>query len=122
MLLIALRALWLVMLALAVIGLPVERSGSARPNAFSRFEPLRSHLPAEGAIGFFTGNAQQVKRLRDMAQYVLAPLVVDDGQEHFLAVADFVDESQLQHFLAESHYQLRTRVAEGLAVLERTGP
>jgi len=122
MLLAALRAIWLVWITLAVSSAPDPGPDHAGQDAFSRFEPLRPHLPAEGTIGFVAPSAQHGQRQRDIAQYVLAPLVVDTGDGHLVVVADFSDDSQLQLFLADGRYQLAARVAAGLAVVERAGP
>ena len=68
------------------------------PNDFmarhdQRFEPLRDALPKQGVIGYMSDAATDYDQelRRSLAQYSLAPLIVQSGTSHSLIVGEFTD-------------------------------
>lgn len=57
----------------------------------SRFESLRRRLPAGGVVGYlgYDGQEAQDTAMYYLAQYALAPVVVDRSDHHSLVVGNF---------------------------------
>jgi hypothetical protein len=58
-----------------------------------RFAALKARLPANGVIGYIgeTGNSATPNYY--LAQYALAPLVVDDSPDHAIVIGNFPSSS-----------------------------
>ena len=58
-----------------------------------RFEPLRDALPKRGIVGYMSDapNEYEHELRRSLAQYSLAPLIVQAGTTQPLIVAEFTD-------------------------------
>ena len=58
-----------------------------------RFEPLRDALPKRGIVGYMSDAPDEYDHelRRSLAQYSLAPLIVQSGTTHPLVVAEFTD-------------------------------
>ena len=65
-----------------------------------RFAPLRGELPAHGVIGYMGESAGTATPDYYLAQYALAPLVLDHSINHKLVVGNFPTASKLPHELA----------------------
>lgn len=57
----------------------------------SRFEGLRRRLPAGGVVGYLSYDGQEAQgtAMYYLAQYALAPMVVDRSANHSLVVGNF---------------------------------
>jgi hypothetical protein len=56
----------------------------------------------------------------EVAQYALAPILVDTHRARHIVVADFTSDAALDEVTRSGEYRLMQRFAAGLAVLERT--
>jgi len=119
MLAMILRCLWLVfMISNTVTGTALEPSGQdATARLVRRFQPLADLLPARGSVGFFGEGLES--QTPAVAQYTLAPLVLDIGGDRPLSIACFETDEALRQFLRDRGYRVRARVSEGLAVVEK---
>lgn len=65
-----------------------------------RFAALRAELPTRGVIGYIGESDGTAVPDYYLAQYALAPLVLDHSINHKLVVGNFTDASKLPHELA----------------------
>ena len=90
-----------------------------------RFEPLKSELDGQRTVGFIIDeprfNGQDDLDVM-IAQYVLAPVVIDHRHDHPKSITNFDSDQALRQWLASGDYSLQRCVAEGLAIVERAGP
>ena len=90
-----------------------------------RFKLLKSDLEGQRRVWFIIEPTRLYgeNQLDVMiAQYTLAPVVIDHQQDQPTAITNFDSDHRLRRWLAGSDYSLQSHVAPGLAIVERTGP
>ena len=130
LLLMSLMALWsLLVVCDTLLIMTVDQDGPDKNHLTQklgrRFGLLKDKLDGQHTVGFIIdqprfygqGNLDVM-----IAQYMLAPLVIDHQHDQPTSITNFASDEALQRWLASSDYSLQKRIAEGLAVVERVGP
>lgn len=130
LLLMSLMALWsLLVVCDTLLIMTVDQDGPDKNHLTQklgrRFGLLKDELDGQHTVGFITdqprfygqGNLDVM-----IAQYMLAPLVIDHQHDQPTSITNFASDEALQRWLASSDYSLQKRIAEGLAIVERVGP
>jgi hypothetical protein len=91
--------------------------GNATPAAYERrFEGLRSTLPGHGVVGYL-GGAHYEPANYYLAQYSLAPLVLDHSSDHPLVVGNFDSSDMASETAWPSQLTLLQDFGDGVVLL-----
>ncbi len=89
-----------------------------------RLARLRQHLPARGAVGYIGDESRwdYAATFKVAAQYVLAPLVVEDGPRHELIVGNFFDRPDPVEVARRHDLVILQDFGDGVILFKRVSP
>jgi hypothetical protein len=84
----------------------------------ARLAPVRASLPAHGIVGYLSDQRDRARALF-LAQYVLAPVVLDPSAERDTVVGDFADPRAGRMLAARRSLEVVRDFGDGLVLLRR---
>ena len=89
---------------------------------YDRYDRLRNQLPNGQAIGYaspFRPGDDEFSWRQYIGRYALAPVILDNNDQHAIVIADFNDDVALSAYVRSSRGRLLAHPDIGLGIVER---